>query len=60
MNLTDDMTMEGLSYTDLMLIWNYDVDCAMICVRIILLMLTVYLSLLCMKFGQTAVVVLKN
>jgi len=35
MNLTDDMT--GLSYTELMLIWNSDVDGAGICVRIVLL-----------------------
>jgi len=38
MNLTVDMIIEGLSY----MIWNSDVDCAGICVRIILLI--VYLS----------------
>jgi len=35
MNLTVDMI--GLSYTELMLIWNSDVDGAVICVRIVLL-----------------------
>jgi len=40
MNLTVGMI--GLSYTELMLIWNSDVDGAGICVRIVLLI--VYLS----------------
>jgi len=35
MNFTVDM--KGLSYTELMLIWNSDVDGAGICVRIVLL-----------------------
>jgi len=34
MNLTVDMILEGLSYIELMLIRNSDVDCAGICVRI--------------------------
>jgi len=42
MNLTVDMIVDGLSYIELMLIWNSDVDCTGICVRI--LMLIVYLS----------------
>jgi len=37
MNLTVDMTIEGLSYIEVMMIQNYDIDCAGICVRIILL-----------------------
>jgi len=36
MNLTVDMTIEGLSYIEVMTIQNSNVDCAGICVRIIL------------------------
>jgi len=42
MNLTVNMIIEGLSYIEVMMIYNSDVDCAGICVRIILLY--VYLS----------------
>jgi len=42
MNLTVDVIIEGLSYIELMLIWNSEVDCAGFCVRIILLI--AYLS----------------
>jgi len=37
MNLTVDMMIEWLSYIEVMMIWNSNVDCAEICVRIILL-----------------------
>jgi len=36
MNLTVDMTIEGLSYIAVMMIKSANVDCAGICVRIIL------------------------
>ena len=36
MNLTIDMIIEGLRYTELMLIWNSVVDCVGICMRITL------------------------
>jgi len=42
MNLTVDMTIEGLSYIELIMIQNSNVACAEICVRIMLLI--VYLS----------------
>jgi len=42
MNLTVYMIIEGLSYTEVMMIQNSVVNCARICVRIILLI--VYLS----------------
>jgi len=42
MNLTVDMTIEGLSYTELIMIYNSNVACAEICVRI--MWLIVYLS----------------
>jgi len=42
MNLTVDMTIERLSYTELIMISNSNVACAEICVRIMLLI--VYLS----------------
>jgi len=35
MNLTVDMIIEGLSYIEAMMIWNYNVECGGICVRII-------------------------
>jgi len=41
-NLTVDMTIEGLSYIELIMIYNSNVACAGICVRIMLLI--VYLS----------------
>jgi len=37
MNLTVDMIIEGLSYVEVMMIQNSNVDCSGICVRIILL-----------------------
>jgi len=42
MNLIVDMIIEGLSYIEVMIKENSNVDCAGICVRIILLI--VYLS----------------
>jgi len=42
MNLIVDMIIEGLSYIEVMIIQNSNVDCAGICVGIILLI--VYLS----------------
>jgi len=37
MTLTVDVINEGLSYVEVMIIWNLNVPCAGICVRIILL-----------------------
>jgi len=42
MNLTVDMTIEGLSFTELIMIQKSNVACAGMCVRIMLLI--VYLS----------------
>jgi len=42
MNLTAVIINEGLSYVEVMMIWNLNVACVGICVRIILLI--VYLS----------------
>ena len=42
MNLTVDMINKGLSYIEVMMIYNFNVACAGICVRIVLLI--VYLS----------------
>jgi len=42
MNLTVEMIIEGLSYVEVIMVYNLNVACAGICVRIMLLI--VYLS----------------
>jgi len=44
MNLTVDMAIEGLSYIEVMMIQNSNVDCAGVCVRIILFIVCLFES----------------
>jgi len=44
MNLAVDMIIDGLSYIESILICSSDIDCAVICVRILLLIVYFYES----------------